>query len=115
MNVFHSAAIYCDPLSGDDAATQTITFVGDRMPTRGYFPVVLKPEKSWTWPKVAINMNTQAFSEFYGVRGNRLHWWQLSGLKATRQLPTILYIPLALADFLVVAQHTPWELHTEVR
>ena len=114
VNVFQSAAIYCDRLSGDDTATRTIAFVCDRLPTRGCFPVVLKPQKPWTWPRLAIDMDKQAFAKFYSKEVNRLQWWQPTGLKTTKQMPTILSVPLALADFLVAEQRTPWELYKEV-
>jgi hypothetical protein len=106
VHVLCSAAIYCDLFSGDDAIACTIAFVGDHKPAWGCFPVVLKPEKPWTWPTIALEMDSQALQEFYGKDNNRLCWWQPEGIKTGTQVTIMLLIPLALANFLVALPRT---------
>ena len=54
VKVFHSAAVYFDPMAGDDATLRTVAFVGGRLGKQGCIPVALKPEKPWNWPGINI-------------------------------------------------------------
>ena len=92
---------------------RTIAFVGDRTPTRGCFPVSLKPEKPWAWPTVNVDEDVHAFAEFYASTSNQKRWWQPTGLRSAKQVPTVLYVPFGLAEFMLITPRTPWELFSE--
>jgi hypothetical protein len=36
VNVFHSAAVYFDPTAGEDAAMETVAFIGDWSPKHAF-------------------------------------------------------------------------------
>ena len=115
VNIFHSADVYFDPTRGNEAAPKTIAFVGDHSPAQGCIPVCLKPEKPWNWPSVSISCKEADFATFREEAANRHTWYQPNGLKTSRQLPTILFIPTLLAPFLAGQQRMPWDLFSEVK
>lgn len=115
VNVFHSAGVYFDPTRGDEAAPKTIAFVGDRSPGQGCIPVALKPEKPWSWPTVSFSCDEDEFTVFTNDNANKNAWYQPEGLKTTRQLPIVLFVPTLVAPFLSTIQRTPGELYSEVQ
>jgi hypothetical protein len=77
--------------------------------------ICLKLEKPWNWPSISISCEEADFTAFHKEAANRHTWYQPNGLKTSRQLPTILFIPAFLAPFLAGQQCTPWDLFSEVK
>jgi hypothetical protein len=75
----------------------------------------LRPEKPWNWQSINICCDDGKFAVHYEDHADKHGWYQPDGLRATQQLPTILFVPTLLAQFLVEEQRTPWDLFSEVQ
>ena len=102
VNVFNSVAVYFDPTTGEDAAMKTVAFVGEQSLEQGYIPVALKPAKQWNWPSLTIGTDEEDFASFHENVINATRWYQPGGLKTTRQLQTVLCVPILLSEILAL-------------
>jgi hypothetical protein len=115
VNIFHSAAVFFDPLAGDDATLKTVAFIGDRLPGQGCIPVALKPEKPWSWPGINMGTDEADFAAFHAEPSSQVKWYHPEGLRQTKQVPTALLLPTLLANFVITKPRMPWEVYKEAQ
>ena len=116
VHLLHSVAKFFGGAMGGPAEVRgkVLGFLGD---DDEYGPpdlVMPQPQKAWSWAKVNWVADGVPFAAFHADPVTRGQLWAPASMPDTEELPRLLYLPTALADWAAQEPRTPFELREEL-
>ena len=117
LQVLHSIAKFFDRRAGQDLNNTVVGFVGERTRYQGPHLVILPVRNTWAWTTVTASTNELDGEMFYAAAADkRVSWVPTNDTnKQAIPLPSLLFLPSILGEFVLSQKRTPWELREEVK